>query len=151
MMQQDRHLYFMEQAMVQARLSREQGGIPIGSVLVIDDQIVGQGHNERIQSGNPILHGEMSALQNAGRILAQDYQRATIYTTLSPCSMCTGAILLYKIPCVVMAENENFQGREDLLQEANVSIINLNLTEAKKMMENFIREHPELWYEDIGI
>jgi cytosine/creatinine deaminase len=140
----------MQQALAQAKKSLSEGGIPIGSVLVIDDKIVGQGHNERVQSGSPILHGEMSAFQNAGRLTAKQYQQATLYTTLSPCAMCTGTILLYQIPRVVMAENSNFKGEEDWLVDHNVTLINLDLIEAKTMMHDFIKQHPHLWYEDIG-
>src|SRR5690348_12034406 len=111
---------FMKIALDEARLGLQEGGIPIGSVLVIDGKITGQGHNRRVQSGNPILHGEMDCLQNAGRLTAKDYQRSILYTTLSPCDMCTGTILLYKIPRVVMAENKTFKGGEDLLRARGV-------------------------------
>ncbi len=142
---------FMIIALDEARRGLAEGGIPIGSVLVIDGKIRGQGHNRRVQSGNPILHGEMDCLQNAGRLTAKDYQRSTIYTTLSPCDMCTGTILLYKIPRVVMAENTTFRGGEDLLRERGVSVVNLDLPEAVQLMRDFIKARPELWNEDIGV
>lgn len=141
---------FMRVALNEARLGLADGGIPIGSALVIDGKVVGKGRNRRIQSGDPILHGEMDCLKNAGRLKAKDYQRATIYTTLSPCDMCTGAILLYKIRRVVMAENRTFRGGEDLLADRGVELVNLNLDEAVELMHEFIRRHPEVWHEDIG-
>jgi cytosine/creatinine deaminase len=150
-MPKNKDLEFMKIALDEAKKGLDEGGIPIGSVLVIDDKIIGSGHNRRVQSGNPILHGEMDALQNAGRLSAKDYQRATIYTTLSPCSMCSGTILLYKIPRVVMAENRTFLGAEDLLKENGVELINLDLPEASQMMKSFIDNNPTLWNEDIGV
>lgn len=147
----DKDILFMNEALKQAEKSLAEGGIPIGSVLVVDDAIVGAGHNQRVQNGNPILHGEMSALQNAGRLTAKDYSRATIYTTLSPCAMCTGTIILYQIPRVVMAENSNFKGQEEWLIEHGIEIVNLNLDSAITMMKTFIDTHPELWNEDIGV
>lgn len=148
-MQNDDHK-FMQAALDEAKKGLSEGGIPIGSVLVMDGKIIGRGHNRRVQSGNPILHGEMDCLQNAGRLLAKDYQRATLYTTLSPCPMCSGTILLYKIPRVVMAENKTFQGAEKLLKQEGVELVNLNLPEAISLMENFIQKNPKLWNEDIG-
>lgn len=148
---QEEDLKWMAVALDEARLGLREGGIPIGSVLVIDGQLKGQGHNRRVQNGNPILHGEMDCLQNAGRIKAADYQRATLYTTLSPCDMCTGTILLYKIPRVVMAENITFKGGEELLEKRGIKLINLNLPEAMQLMKDFIRNHPQLWDEDIGV
>ena len=142
---------FMKVALDEARLGLKEGGIPIGSVLVIDGKIKGHGHNRRVQSGNPILHGEMDCLQNAGRLTAKDYQKSILYTTLSPCDMCTGTILLYKIPRVVMAENHTFKGGEDLLRQRGIEVVNLNLPEAIKLMSDFIKTHPELWNEDIGV
>lgn len=143
-------LSFMREALQEAQKSSQNCGIPIGSVLVVDDQIVGRGHNRRIQDNDPILHAEMHCLKNAGRLKAKDYQRATLYTTLSPCDMCAGAILLYKIPRVVMAENKTFKGAEELLISKGVQLINLNMPEAIGMMEKFIQDHPEIWNEDIG-
>lgn len=147
--QQD--LHFIQAALQEAKKGLAEGGIPIGSVLVIAGSVVGSGHNRRVQSGNPILHGEMDALQNAGRLTAKDYQKMTLYTTLSPCPMCTGAILLYKIPRVVMAENKTFTGAEDLLRAHGIELVNLKLDEAITMMEKFIRDNPQLWHEDIGV
>ena len=142
---------FMKIALDEARQGLSEGGIPIGSVLVIDGKVRGQGHNRRVQSGNPILHGEMDCLQNAGRLSAEDYQKAILYTTLSPCDMCTGTILLYKIPRVVMAENKTFKGGEDLLIERGVELVNLDLPEAITLTSDFIKTYPELWNEDIGV
>ncbi|MBF0105452.1 MAG: nucleoside deaminase [Deltaproteobacteria bacterium] len=153
-MQTDQHqkdLEFMKAALDEAKTGLAEGGIPIGAVLVINNRIVGRGHNRRVQSGNPILHGEMDCLQNAGRLRARDYQMATLYTTLSPCAMCSGAILLYKIPRVVMAENKTFTGEEKHLIARGVALVNLNLPEAISMMQKFITEQPHLWDEDIGV
>lgn len=141
---------FMKIALEEARLGLAENGIPIGSCLVIDGKVVGRGHNRRLQGGNPILHGEMDALQNAGRLSARDYRRATIYTTLSPCDMCTGAILLYRIPRVVLAENKTFRGGEELLKSRGVTLVNLNLQEAVSLMSDFIVKRPDIWNEDIG-
>lgn len=143
-------LHFMNEALNEARLGAQQGGIPIGSVLVIGDKIVGRGHNQRIQQSDPILHGEMDCLKNAGRLTAAEYANATIYSTLSPCDMCTGAILLYKIPRVIIAENETFKGGEDYMRARGVEVINLDLPEAKQLMNAFIDQNPECWNEDIG-
>jgi creatinine deaminase len=141
---------FLADAIDEAQKGLEEGGIPIGSVLVLDHKVVGRGHNRRVQNGSPILHGEMDCLNNAGRLTAADYRRAVLYTTLSPCAMCTGAILLYRIPTVVVGENRTFMGREDLLGNANVNIVVLNDTRCAEMMTTFIAAHPELWNEDIG-
>lgn len=143
-------LYFMNEAINEAKLGAAQGGIPIGSILVIDGKIVGRGHNQRIQQGDPILHGEMDCLKNAGRLSARDYARATIYSTLSPCDMCSGAILLYKIPRVVMAENETFKGGEDYMRSRGLEVVNLDLDEAKQLMRDFIAKNPAIWNEDIA-
>jgi len=148
---ENKHLQFMEIALNEARIGLEEGGIPIGSALVINGEVVGRGHNRRVQSGNPILHGEMDCLQNAGRLSVNDYQASTIYTTLSPCSMCTGTILLYQIPKVVIAENENFMGEETLLRDNGVELIQLNMPKAIALMRKFITEQPSLWYEDICV
>ena len=141
---------FVEIALNEARLGLEEGGIPIGACLVVDNKVLGRGHNRRIQQGNPILHGEMDALTNAGRQPAEVYQRATMFTTLSPCAMCSGAILLYKIPRVVLLENETFQGEEELLRSRGVEVVALDLTAAKELMAEFQRRHPDVWREDIG-
>lgn len=147
--QQD--LYFMQEAISEARQGMEEGGIPIGSILVIDDKIVGRGHNKRIQEGDPILHGEMDCLKNAGRLTAKQYAQATIYSTLSPCDMCGGAIMLYKIPRVVMGENTTFKGCEDYMRSRGIEVINLDLEEPKQLMQEFIHRYPQVWNEDIAI
>lgn len=141
---------FLDAAIDEAGLGLAEGGIPIGSVLAVDDRIVGRGHNRRVQKGSPILHGEMDALENAGRLLAVEYRRSVIYTTLSPCHMCTGAILLYGIPTVVIGENRTFQGPEDLLVQSGVEVIVVDDQRCFDMMVGFIQARPELWNEDIG-
>lgn len=141
---------FMQAAIDEARKGLAEGGIPIGSVLVHKNQIIGRGHNRRIQNGSPILHGEMDALENAGRLSASIYKDSILYTTLSPCSMCSGAILLYEIPKVVIGENVNFLGEEMLLKSRGVSIEVLQNQECINLMSKFIKTHPELWFEDIG-
>lgn len=141
---------FMFAAIEEAKKGLEEGGIPIGSVLVIDGKIVGRGHNKRIQKGSVVLHAEMDCLENAGRLKASDYKKATLYTTLSPCDMCTGAMLLYKIPKVIIGENKNFMGGEELLKSRGVEVIVTNDSECKSIMDKFIQENPELWNEDIG-
>lgn len=140
----------IEAAIAEARDGRDEGGIPIGSSLVIDGEVVGRGHNRRVQSGSAILHGEMDALENAGRLPASSYARAVMYTTLSPCDMCTGAILLYGIPRVVVGENRTFLGAEDLLRSRGVVVEVLDDQRCYEMMEEFIARSPELWNEDIG-
>jgi cytosine/creatinine deaminase len=140
-----------QEALNQAKKSRSEGGIPIGSVLVHGDQILGKGHNKRVQEGSVVLHGEMDALENAGRQPAEIYRQCTIYTTLSPCPMCTGAILLYGIPKVVIGENKTFMGAEEHLRSNGVEVVVLNDEESIQMMEDFIREKPQLWNEDIGV
>ncbi len=141
---------FMQAAIQEARKGLSEGGIPIGSVLVHDGNIIGRGHNRRIQKGSAILHGEMDALENAGRHPASIYCECTIYTTLSPCSMCSGAILLYGIPKVVIGENVTFTGEEDLLRSKGVETIVLQDPDCIAMMENFIESNANLWNEDIG-
>ena len=141
---------FMEVAIEEARLGLAEGGIPIGSVLVHQGNILGRGHNRRVQQGSTVLHGEMDALENAGRQSAKTYQQSTLYTTLSPCAMCSGAILLYGIPRVVIAENRTFTGEEDLLHSRGVELTILQDEECIAMMDEFISAHPELWNEDIG-
>lgn len=140
----------MDRAIAEAHKGRSEGGIPIGAVLAVGDQVLGAGHNQRVQLGSAIRHGEMDALEEAGRHPASTYARATMYTTLSPCSMCTGAILLYGIGRVVLGENITFQGSEDLLRANGVEVINLDDERCVSMMQTFIAEHPELWNEDIG-
>ena len=141
---------FMQAAIDEAKAGLAEGGIPIGSVLVHDGKIIGRGHNRRVQTGSPTLHGEMDALENAGRQPASVYRQSVIYTTLSPCSMCTGAILLYGIPKVVIGENQSFMGEEALLQSRGVDIEMIDSDECKEMMNYFMQEKPELWNEDIG-
>ncbi|MDG1499661.1 MAG: nucleoside deaminase [Planctomycetota bacterium] len=140
----------LEAALDEARKGLAEGGIPIGSVLVLDGKIVGRGHNRRVQKGSPILHAEMDCLENAGRLTAAEYERCVIYSTLSPCDMCSGAILLYKIPVVVIAENETFQGPEAHLVERGVELRNAKHAGAVELMRDFIADRPELWNEDIG-
>lgn len=142
---------FLQAAIDEAKKGLTEGGIPIGSVLVHNGKIIGRGHNRRIQNGSCILHGEMDALENAGRQPASVYRECVIYTTLSPCSMCSGAILLYGIPKVVIGENKTFLGEEKLLKERGLEIVVVNNEECIEMMETFIREKPELWNEDIGV
>jgi creatinine deaminase len=137
-------------AIAEARLGLAEGGIPIGSVLVIDDAIVGRGHNRRVQRGSAVLHAEMDCLENAGRLGATDYRRATLYSTLSPCDMCSGAILLYGIPHVVIGENRTFQGPEDYLRSRGVRLDFADDAECAELMREFIAAHPRLWNEDIG-
>lgn len=141
---------FLEAAIDEAGLGLAEGGIPIGSILVLDDQIVGRGHNRRVQKASAILHGEMDALENAGRLIATEYRRSLLYTTLSPCQMCTGAILLYGIPTVVIGENRTFQGSEDLLVQSGVEVVVVDDQRCFDMMAGFIQARPELWNEDIG-
>ncbi|HWH23415.1 MAG TPA: nucleoside deaminase [Candidatus Limnocylindria bacterium] len=141
---------FLGVAIAQARAGRAEGGVPIGAALVVDGMVLGAGRNRRVQLGSPIRHGETDALEIAGRQPANVYRRATMYTTLSPCEMCTGAILLYGIPRVVIGENRTFRGAEDLLRSRGVEVVNLDSAECAEMMADFIAAHPELWYEDIG-
>jgi len=141
---------FYEAALEEARAGLAEGGIPIGSVLVHQGRILGRGHNRRIQKGSPILHGEMDALENAGRLSPETYQESVLYTTLSPCAMCSGAILLYRIPHVVIGENETFLGEEDWLQRHGVKLTLLRDSRATELMKSFISAHPSLWNEDIG-
>lgn len=142
---------FMQAAIEEAKLGLAEGGIPIGSVLVIDGEIVGRGHNRRVQQGSAILHAEMDALENAGRLTAKAYQRATLYSTLSPCDMCSGTALLYKIPKVVIGENVTFQGPEDYVRSRGVELVILHNEECIQLMNDFIAARPELWNEDIGV
>lgn len=141
---------FMLAAIEEARRGRDEGGIPIGSVIVHDGKVIGRGHNRRVQKGSATLHGEMDALENAGRHPARVYRESVIYTTLSPCSMCSGAILLYGIPRVIVGENRTFMGEEELLRSRGVSVEVVDNAECVELMTTFIRDHPELWNEDIG-
>jgi cytosine deaminase len=140
----------LEIAKAQARAGLAEGGIPIGAALAVDDRVLGAGHNRRVQLGSPIRHGETDALEMAGRQAAATYRMATMATTLSPCDMCTGAILLYEIPRVVIGENRTFLGGEDYLRSRGVDVVVLDDPECVEMMESFIAAHPELWNEDIG-
>jgi cytosine/creatinine deaminase len=141
---------FLAEAVAEARAGLAEGGIPIGAVLVVDGKVIGRGHNRRVQLGSAIRHGETDALENAGRLPAATYAKSTMYTTLSPCHMCTGAMLLYKIPRVVIGENKTFLGAEDLLRQHGVATLVLDDSECVEMMRNFIAVHPTLWNEDIG-
>ena len=147
----NKHLKFMKEALKEARKGLREGGIPIGAVLVKGGRIIGRGHNRRVQKKSAILHAEMDCLENAGRLAAKDYKKCVIYSTLSPCDMCTGAILLYKIPTVVIGENETFKGPESYSKKKGVKLINLNSRECKKLMKDFIAAKPALWNEDIGV
>ena len=142
---------FLAAAIQEAERGLSEGGIPIGSVIVWQGKIIGRGHNRRVQQGSAVLHGEMDALENAGRHPARVYKESTIYTTLSPCSMCSGAILLYGIPRVVIGENKTFMGEEDLLRSRGVKVDLLNDARCVAMMKQFIAAHPQLWNEDIGV
>lgn len=144
----DRH--WLEVALEQARIGADEGGVPIGAALVADGQVLGAGRNRRVQQASPILHGETDALAAAGRLPAATYARATMYTTLSPCAMCTGAILLYGIPRVVIGEHTTFLGEEALLTSRGVEVVVLDDPDCRKLMESFASDHPELWHEDIG-
>jgi len=141
---------FLEEAIKEARKGLHEGGIPIGCVLVIDEKIVGRGHNRRVQNSSAILHAEMDCIENAGRLKASDYKRATIYSTLSPCDMCSGAILLYGIKRVVIGENKTFKGPQEYLKSRGIEVEVLDNKECCDLMESFIKKSPELWNEDIG-
>jgi cytosine deaminase len=142
---------FMAAAVAEAEAGLAEGGIPIGSVLVHRGEIIGRGHNRRVQEGSVVLHGEMDALENGGRLPAAVYTQSVLYTTLSPCAMCSGAILLYRIPRVIVGENTTFAGEEELLRSRGVTVEVLQDRRCIEMMQNFIREHPSLWNEDIGV
>lgn len=141
---------FMRTAIEEARKGLAEGGIPIGSVLVQGGKIIGRGHNQRVQKGSAVLHAEMSCLENAGRLKEADYKKCVLYSTLSPCDMCSGTILLYGIPKVVIGENHTFKGPEDYLRSRGVELVLVNSQECKDLMKKFIEEKPELWNEDIG-
>jgi len=141
---------FLQAAIDEAKQGRAEGGIPIGSVLVIDGRIVGRGHNRRVQEGSAVLHAEMDALENAGRLTAADYRRSVLYSTLSPCDMCSGAVLLYGIPKVVVGENRTFKGPEEYVRSRGVEVDVVDDPSCVAMMEDFIAARPELWNEDIG-
>jgi creatinine deaminase len=141
---------FLKLAIEEAKIGLAEGGIPIGSVLVIDAHVVGRGHNRRVQRGSAVLHAELDCLENAGRLKAGDYARATLYSTLSPCDMCSGAALLYKIPRIIIGENLTFLGPEEYLRSRGVLVDVLNNEECIALMRKFLAENPELWNEDIG-
>lgn len=141
---------FLNVAIEEAKKGLQEGGIPIGSVIVFNNEIIGRGHNRRIQKGSVVLHGEMDAFENAGRQPANVYKNCTLYTTLSPCAMCSGAILLYGIPKVIIGENKSFLGEEILLKSQGVIVEVVDDQECKNLMESFISNNPELWNEDIG-
>lgn len=141
---------FLKAAIEEARKGLKEGGIPIGSILVINGKIVGRGHNRRVQKGSAILHAEMDCIENAGRLKASDYRNAILYTTLSPCDMCSGTILLFKIPKVIIGENITFRGPEDYLGSRGVNLVIENNKECREMMTEFIKDYPKLWNEDIG-
>ncbi len=145
------HGEFMQAAIDEAKKGLAAGGIPIGSVLVLDGKIIGRGHNQRVQKGSAIRHAEMDCLENTGRLPAKDYQRAILYSTLSPCDMCSGAALLYGIGHIVVGENRTFQGPESYVTSRGVKVEVLDNAECIALMEEFIREKPELWNEDIGV
>ena len=148
---ENRDLELLAHAIAEARVGRDEGGVPIGGALIADDgTVLGVGHNRRVQEGSAIKHGETDALENAGRLPAAVYRKSTMYTTLSPCDMCTGAILLYGIPRVVMGENRTFVGGEDYLRARGVGVVNLDSQECVDLMNEFIETHPEIWNEDIG-
>lgn len=140
----------LQAAIEEARKGMAEGGIPIGSVLVINDQIVGRGHNRRVQNGSAILHAEMDAIENAGRLKASDYRKAVLYSTLSPCDMCSGMALLYRIPKIVIGENHTFRGPEEYVRSRGVVVEIAEAPECVRLMEEFIRSQPDLWNEDIG-
>lgn len=142
---------FLQAAIAEAWIGLAEGGIPIGSVLVIDGQIVGRGHNRRVQRGSAILHAEMDAVENAGRLTAGDYRRAVLYSTLSPCDMCSGMSLLYRIPRIVIGENRTFRGPEEYVRSRGVAVEIVDDGECVRLMEEFIRAQPRLWNEDIGV
>lgn len=142
---------FLQAALDEARAGLAEGGIPIGSVLVIDGRIVGRGHNRRVQRKSAILHAEMDCLENAGRLRASEYARATLYSTLSPCDMCSGTALLYKIPRIVIGENTTFRGPEEYVRSRGVALTIANDPDCIRLMREFIAARPELWNEDIGV
>ncbi len=143
------YLQFMREAIIEAKTSLMDGGIPIGAVLVENSNIIGRGHNKLLQNSSIILHAEMDCIENAGRLKGADYKKCTLYTTLSPCEMCAGAIILYKIPTVVMGENDTLKGPEQYLKQNGVKLVNMDLDECKNMIGKYIEKNPELWDEEI--
>lgn len=150
MAEQDADSRFLDAAIEEARTGLAEGGIPIGAAMVVDGEIVATGRNRRVQMGSAIRHGETDCLENAGRLPASTYARATMYTTLSPCPMCSGALLLYGIPRVVLGENRTFMGAEDHLRSSGVEVVNLDSAECAALMREFIDTYPDIWNEDIG-
>ncbi|HBJ37258.1 MAG TPA: tRNA-specific adenosine deaminase [Planctomycetaceae bacterium] len=147
----DEQQLFMDAAIEEAIKGRNEGGIPIGSVVVIDNKVVGRGHNRRVQRHSAILHAEMDAIENAGRLTSKEYARATLYSTLSPCDMCSGMALLYKIPRIVIGENKTFQGPELYVRQRGVEVTLVNDQRCVELMREFIEREPTLWNEDIGV
>jgi len=145
----NKEYFFMEKAIKEAKKSQKEGGIPIGAVLVEDDKIVGRGHNRLLQDDSVILHGEMHCMESAGRLKGVDYKKCTLYTTLSPCPMCSGIVLLYKIPRVVIGENTTLMGAEDLLEANGVEVINLGLDECREVLEDYINENQDTWAQEL--
>lgn len=145
----DKDHKFMKEAIKEAQLSLKEGGIPIGAILVKNDHIIGRGYNRLLQHSSVILHGEMDCIENAGRLEGKDYHECTLYTTLSPCTMCSGAVLLYKIPRVVIGENKTLSGPEKLLRENGVEVIDLELDECRQLLEKYIAENPETWKSEL--
>ncbi len=145
----DEHYKFMEEAIKEAQNSLKEGGIPIGAVLVKEDRIIGRGHNRIEQDESTIFHAEMKCMENAGHLKGSDYKKCILYTTLSPCDMCAGLVILYKIPKVVMGENKTFPGPEDYLEKHGVELINLNLDECKRMLADYIHQNPDIWAEEM--
>ena len=141
----ENHYIFMEEAIKEAKKGLKEGGIPIGAILVRDNKIIGRGHNKLLQNSSSILHGEMDCIESSGRLEGKDYKNCTLYTTLSPCEMCSGMILLYKIPKVVIGENETLKGPEEYLNKQGVKLVNLNLEECKELMMEYIKENQEIW------
>lgn len=141
---------FLQVAIEEAKKGLQEGGIPIGSALVVDGKLRSQGHNQRVQKGSAVLHAEMHCLEEAGRLTPQEYRNSILYTTLSPCDMCSGTVLLYKIPKIVIGENRTFQGPESYLRSRGVELVILDDAECKALMDEFIAAHPQLWNEDIG-
>ncbi|MGH9894028.1 MAG: nucleoside deaminase, partial [bacterium] len=138
---------FMDVAVEEARMGLSEGGIPIGSLLVVDGEVIGRGHNRRVQKGSAILHAEMDAIENAGRLEASTYRNSVLYSTLSPCDMCSGTALLYGIPKVVIGENHTFKGPEGYLRSRRIEIVVLDRLDCMKLMSDFINSHPDLWFE----
>lgn len=144
------HQKFMEEAIKEAEISSKEGGLPIGAVLVRENQIISRGHNRLIQKDSSILHAEMDAIENAGRLNHEDYQKCTLYTTLSPCPMCSGAVILYNIPRVVIGDNQTLMGAEKLLKDNDVEIIVLNNDKCKELFEDFVKENPGIWEKELA-